>query len=85
MKGENMFGEFKFLLPLEDKETRSWGSPKGKHAVAWRRHWHNLLVITKSLRRSKVRYEVEYHFGAEVPFATILAGGSCRQGILLAA
>lgn len=80
-----MNGEYKVLLPLENKETRSWGSPKGKYAAAWRKHWHILRLICKSLKGSKVRYEVEYHLGAETPYALIFAGNACRQMLLKAA
>jgi hypothetical protein len=77
-----MNGEYKITIPLEDTKTKPWGSPRGKDAVAWRRHWHNLLVICKSLRKSKIRYEVEFHFGAEIPYALVFAGDACRQALL---
>lgn len=77
-----MNGEYTITIPLEDTKTMPRMSPRGKHAVAWRRHWHNLLAICKSLKKSKIRYEVEFHFGAEIPYARVFAGAACRQMLL---
>jgi hypothetical protein len=79
-----MNGEYKITIPFEDTKTK-WGSPRGKHAIAWRRHWHNLIAICKSLKKSKIQYEVDFHFGAEIPYAMVFAGASCRQALLIAA
>ncbi len=72
-----MYGEYKINLPLEPKH--SWGSAKGKHAIAWRRYWKNLIQICKSFKKNEIPYEVEYHFGAEAPYALIFAGKAVRQ------
>lgn len=76
-----MYGEYKFLLPFY--EPISWHeNPKGKRAVANRRNWKNLIYICKSLKRNKIPYEVDYHFGAEVPYALVYAGKAVRQQVL---
>jgi hypothetical protein len=66
-----MSGEYKINLPME---PGVWLTPKSKYARAWRRHWHILLFICKSLTRSKIDYKVTYHFDDSCPYALILSG-----------
>lgn len=74
-----MRGEYRVLIPLEPKGRHVWNSPKGKLAMEWKRHWDNLLALVKNLKKNGIRYEVEYHLGAEVAYAVVLAGNACRQ------
>lgn len=75
-----MWGQYKVLLPFYEPKWNE--NPKGKVALAHRRNWKNLLSVCKNLKRNKLPYEVEYHLGAEVPYALIFAGKAVRQRVL---
>lgn len=70
-------GEYKLLLPFYEPKWNE--NPKGKVAIAFRKNWKNLLFLCKNLKKNKIAYEVEYHFGAETPYALIFAGKAVRQ------